>query len=161
VSRAALLSGLLVALGFLQMLGLGAGLPGLRAAGFATAASPLPLVFSVFKGAETFAAEFQVEAWTGSGQVIRRTITPELYGRLAGPYNRRNAYGVLFSHGPLFDNPGLIALRQNALRYGFRPGGPLAREFGLPPDLQRLHIIVRSRSRGDSRVWTVEVPCAP
>lgn len=151
----------LVALGFLQMIGLLAGSPALRGAGFATAAAPLPLVFSVYRGVETFASSFEVEVRTAGGQVHRQAITPALYARLGGPYNRRNAYGAVFSHGPLFDDPRLIALRQEVLAYGLLGGGPLARDFGLPADLAQVQIRIRSLTRGAAQDWTLELQDAP
>ncbi|CAF3482586.1 unnamed protein product [Rotaria sp. Silwood1] len=39
-------------------------------------------------------------------------LTPELYGTLNDkPYNLRNAYGVLFSHGPFFQDEKALNLR--------------------------------------------------
>jgi hypothetical protein len=151
---------LLLGVGSLQILGYLARWPGLRGVGFATAASPLPLVFSTYEGAETFATDFEITVTTPAGQSVSWKLTPELYGRLAGPYNRRNAYGVIFSHGPMFTDPGMIALRQRVLRYGFSDGGPLAREFGLPAGIDRVRILVTART-GGRQAWTMDLRCGP
>ena len=72
-------AGLLLALGLLQMVGYAIGSQPLRAIGAATAASPLPLVFSDVKGLETFASEFSLSVETRDGQKKQFLITPELY----------------------------------------------------------------------------------
>ena len=57
----------------------------LRGIGAATAASPLPKVFSDVDGLETFASEFTLRYRDANGIVTEHVITPELYGRLGGP----------------------------------------------------------------------------
>jgi hypothetical protein len=47
------------------------------------------------------------------------------------------------------------------LEYGFRNGGPLAREFGLPDDIDRVGILIRSRTAGSPRRWTLELGPTP
>jgi hypothetical protein len=60
-------------------------------------------------------------------------LTPKLYGTLNDkPYNLRNAYGVLFSHGPFFQDEKTIALRDRVLKLSLCKNGPLAHAFNLP-----------------------------
>lgn len=64
-----LLSYLLVGVGAAAMLGYALDLPTLKQAGLATVASPLPLVFSAFKGHETFSNAFYFTALDQQGKV--------------------------------------------------------------------------------------------
>jgi hypothetical protein len=127
----------LVVLGLLQMTGdlleqyvhspVGRALKGL---GAATTASPAPKVFSSVRGLETYSTRFSVE-WTdraGGGHSLH--ITPEVYARLQGPYNRRNVYGAALAYGPVLPE----GLRDPVMRYALCGDAPLLRELGIDPD---------------------------
>lgn len=148
----------LISIGLLQPFGYLCSSPAIKGLGYVSVASPLPLVFSSFRGHETFSSaitltiEFQnTFGFCGSSLGLERGrlhgadspcdpqysdeqdlvcggfqpfnvttfVTPQTYSSLSGPYNRRNAYGVLFSHGPYFDDPQLIKLRDRAIEFGF------------------------------------------
>ena len=80
----------LLLLGVLQMAGELAHLPALKGIGAATAASPAPKVFSAVRGLETYSTRFYLEWTHRDGRAQELELTPELYSRLRGPYNRRS-----------------------------------------------------------------------
>jgi len=145
--------GLTVA-GCLPVIGYLAGSRALRGVGAATAAAPFPKVFSDVDGLETFASEFTLH-WRDAQGAHTLAITPELYSRLRGSYNRRNVYGAALSYAPRLPEP----LWQAVFCYAFGPGGPLRREFGLPADAHDLAVEIRTRTRGRSDRWYLQPPC--
>src|SRR5687767_15937977 len=89
-------AGFLLVLGLAQMVGdLTHFLP-LKAVAAATGASPAPKVFSAVQGLETYSTRFFLDL--GDKRV---EITPEVYARIRGPYNRRNVYGAALAYGPV------------------------------------------------------------
>ena len=124
----------LVVLGLMQMTGdlmehyvyapVGLAFKGL---GAATAASPAPKVFSSVRGLETYSTRFFVE-WTDLDGVAHSVrITPEIYARLRGPYNRRNVYGAALAYGPVLPE----SLRDPVMRYALCGDAPLLCELGI------------------------------
>jgi hypothetical protein len=136
----------LVAVGLLQMTGdlvqqlvsepVGKVLKGL---GAATAASPAPRVFSAVRGLESYSTRFFLEWEESDGTGHALELTPEVYSRLHGPYNRRNVYGAAVAYGPVLP----AELRDPVLRYGVCGDAPLLRELGIDPS--RLRGAVRIR----------------
>src|SRR6185436_13517128 len=59
----------------------------LKGLGVVSAVAPYPKVFCNMGGYEGFACEFVIHYNTTGGQTVELTMTPELYARLAGPYN--------------------------------------------------------------------------
>ena len=131
----------------------------LRGVGFASVSSPLPLVFSSYQGVETFTTTFDLEAPLQNGTIVRREIDASLYGKIGGAYNRRNVYGVLFSHGPFFEKKELIALRDEVLHYGVCEPGVLVEEFGFDSRVEGFEVVVKSKTRGEDGVWGLSVRC--
>ena len=79
---------------------------------------------------------------------------------LQGPYNRRNVYGAIFSHGPFFDKPNLIKIRQQTLYWGMCNPGQLAKEFGINDKLKHIDIIIKSLTAGnEDKSWIMSVTC--
>lgn len=150
----------LVALGLLQALGFALGSDTLRGLGAMTAASPLPLVFSSFRSWETFAADFEIELTRQNGERVRQLVTPQLYAKLDGPYNRRNTYGAVLSYGPALDAPRERALVDAVLRYGLCGHGPLAQRFGEVEPIQRFVVEVRSKTRPEPAPFRREITCS-
>ena len=146
---------LLLAAGSVQMVGYVAGSHALRGLGAASAMSPLPKVFSDVEGLETFASEFTLHYRRADGPRDSLRITPEVYGRLGGPYNRRNVYGAALSYAPRLPEPHWTAV----YCYGMAQGGPLRRELGLQPGDADFSITIRTRTRGRSDTWTFEPVC--
>ena len=123
---------LLVALGLAQMVGDLAGVPALKGVAAATCAAPAPKVFSSVRGLETYSTRFILEWDEPGGRAGELEITPELYARLPGPYNRRNVYGAALAYGPVLASDartrGLFdAISQNTLC----GDAPLLSELGL------------------------------
>jgi hypothetical protein len=136
----------LLALGLLQMTGdlvqqLGSERVGkaVKGVGAATAASPAPKVFSAVRGLETYSTRFFLE-WEeqdSTGHALE--LTPEVYARLRGPYNRRNVYGAALAYGPVLP----AELRDPVLRYAVCGEAPLLRELGIDPTRLRGPVHVR------------------
>jgi len=124
----------LLAIGLLQMTGDVLGLPALKGLGLATAASPAPRVFSSIRGLETFSTRFFLEWRSRDGALRSLALTPEVYARLRGPYNRRNAYGAALAAGPvLATDPRTQRMFWAVLSHATCGEAPLLRELGIDP----------------------------
>ena len=161
----------LIAVGSLQCIGWVIGNKSIQGLGFMTAASPLPLVFTEVRGVETFAQDFSVTLTFDDDTKTNLDITPEVYSRLGGAYNRRNTYGVAFSYGPTFGigksleeqklDSGL-QMTDSVIRYGFCDGGPLITSFAQKQsetELVRVTLHTRSRTAGSDSTWLRVVEC--
>ncbi|PYL90427.1 MAG: hypothetical protein DMF14_09890 [Verrucomicrobia bacterium] len=81
-------------------------------------------------------------------------ITPELYSRLKGPYNRRNVYGAAIAAAPRLPEP----IRRAVLGYAFATNGPLRAGLALPENAP-IALTIQTNTRGRSERWTF--PCDP
>lgn len=143
----------LLLLGFLQTIGYLTRSKAIRGIGMATASSPLPLVFTDVRGVETFASEFTLSYQTDSPHTLK--MTPEVYARFEGPYNRRNVYGAAFAYAPLL--PG--TLRKQVLHYALCQAQML-KEMGV--EQQSVHsalLEVKTRTQGRSNEWNYTIDC--
>ena len=131
-TRPKLAAPLLIAIGLLQMAGALGGVTALAGIGAAWGASPAPRVFSSVGGLETYSTLFYVE-WTDAAGTARSVqITPEIYGRLRGPYNRRNVYGAALAYGPvLSESPATQAMFRAVTERALCGGAPLLLEMGF------------------------------
>lgn len=122
----------LLALGLMQMAGDATGLLPVKALALATGASPAPRVFSTVKGLEPYSTRFSI-VWTDAeGKERSLPVTPEVYARLRGAYNRRNAYGAAMAGGPMMDaEPRLRPMFEAVARYGLCDPAPVLRELGV------------------------------
>ena len=127
----------------------------LRGLGAATAAAPFPKVFSDVDGLETFASEFTLHWRDGRGGTHALAISPELYSRLGGAYNRRNVYGAALSYAPRLP----AELWQAVFCFGLAPQGPLRREFGLPDDARDFAVEIRTKTRNRTDRWMLQPSC--
>jgi hypothetical protein len=143
----------LLVFGLSQMAGYALQLRALRGIGAASVVAPFPKVFSDVDGVETFASRFVLEYTGTDGKPGRLEVTPEVYSRICGPYNRRNVYGAALSYGPTphFPKPLFDAV----FRYGLTEPGPLREELGLPHGIADLRLRVESKTRGRDQVWTL------
>lgn len=107
---------------------------GFKDMGFVSVSSPLPLVFSAYNGHETYSTEFNISVSYKNDTNVTVHMDGNLYNKIKGPYNRRNIYGAVFSHGPFFNNDKLIEMRQSVLNYAICKG-VLAKEFGMIGDI--------------------------
>ena len=112
----------LVVLGLAQMAGDLTKVVPLKAVAAATGASPAPKVFSAVQGLETYSTRFYLDL--GHERV---ELTPELYARIEGPYNRRNVFGAALAYGPVLP----ASLRDPVTRYALCGNAPLLRELQL------------------------------
>ncbi len=143
---------LLLVIGLTQMVGDLLGNRALKGIGAASVAAPCPKVFCDVNGLEGFASTFALEVADDSGGRHEIVITPELYARLRGPYNRRNAYGAVLAYGPKLPT----SLWQSVYDYGWRENGPLRRELGLPNHKARVVTVIRTHTRGRHDVWRLQ-----
>jgi hypothetical protein len=121
-------AGVLLVVGLTQMTGDLLGIPAVKGIGAATAISPAPKVFSSVRGLETYSTRFFLE-WTdrSTGTAHSLELTPEIYARMRGPYNRRNVYGAVLAYGPVLP----AELRDPVARYALCGEAPLLRELGI------------------------------
>lgn len=153
-ARANLLARVILAIGLSAMVGDATGLVWLKGLGLASGVAPLPKVFSDVDGHETFAARFTLVETGTDGSTTRRSITPEIYSRLAGPYNRRNVYGAALSYAPRM--PG--ELWRPVFCHGLAPGGPLRSELGVSPS-GPVAVEIETLTRGRDDRFLLEDPC--
>jgi hypothetical protein len=122
----------LLIVGLLQMTGDVLGISALKGIGAATVASPAPKVFSAARGLETYSSRFFLEWTDHDGKAHSLVLTPEIYGRLAGPYNRRNVYGAALAYGPVLStDPRTQPMFQAVIRYAFCGEAPMLKELGI------------------------------
>lgn len=146
-------------LGALQILALIFDAPMVKGLAIVSTASPLPFVFSSYQGVETFSTTFNMNITFKNGTYQQVPVDHKLSSRLHGPYNRRNVIGAVFSHGPFFTDPKLIAIRDQVLNWGFCQGH-LIHEFGIDSGLQKVLITIKSRTLGnEDKIWLMEVVC--
>lgn len=145
----------LCAVGLLQIAGELFGLRALKGIGAASVVAPFPKVFSDVNGLEPFASEFTLEVETAPGQWSGSPITPELYRRLTGPYNRRNVYGAALSYAPRLPDD----LWQAVFCYGLGAQGPLRTELELPEHPVRIRVRIHTKTRGRDDAWRLSPSC--
>jgi hypothetical protein len=106
----------------------------LKGVGAASTASPAPKVFSVARGLETYSTRFYLEWTDRAGAEHSLLLTPEVYGRIRGPYNRRNVYGAALAYGPvLATNDRTKPLFRSVIDHALCGEAPLLRELGIDP----------------------------
>lgn len=154
----------LLCVGLLQMAGDLARLDWLKAVGAATCASPAPKVFSAVRGLETYSTRFTLEWQEATGETRRVRLTPELYARLRGPYNRRNVYGAALAYGPVLADDGRTRPMLEAVsRYSFCGRAPLLEELGIgtqnPAGPVRVRYEPTGRARMENLPRVFEVSC--
>ncbi|MFN0119705.1 MAG: hypothetical protein ACKV2V_04310 [Blastocatellia bacterium] len=121
-------------IGLMQMTGDVAGSAALKANGAATTMSPAPKVFTAMRGYEAYSTRFYLEWTDGAGRLQSRLLTPELYERVTGPYNRRNVYGAVLAGGPILATDArLRPMFDSVSRYALCGNAALLRDLGLDP----------------------------
>jgi hypothetical protein len=131
MSRDVLAALLLLVLGLAQMAGQVLGSKTLADLGLVSSASPAPKVFSSVDGLETFSTRFRAEFETETG-LRSLDFDADLYGRLAGPYNRRNPYGALLAYGPVLAGDARTApMFWSVARHALCGRRPLLAEVGI------------------------------
>lgn len=160
-----LILGLLQIVGeLLERAGLATIGPSLKALGAATTASPAPKVFSASRGMETFSTRFYVE-WAGAdGESHSLLITPEVYARIRGAYNRRNMYGAALAYGPvLATSDATRRLFDSVAAHALCGDAPLLRELGIDTSGVRGGVRIRYEPLPGADVGNlpliIEAPC--
>lgn len=149
---------LVVAIGSLSMLGSVTGVDAVKGMGFMTTASPLPLVFSKFRGVENFSSEYYMDVRYRTGETESLMITDEMYERSGGPYNRRNPYGAVLAYGPMLTKPNEIVLRDKVMEYSACGQGSFMKEIGITKPIEHIRVTVKSKTKAKP-VWNFEVNC--
>ncbi len=125
---------LLVLVGCLSMTGHILGVDLLKGIGALTCASPAPKVFSAVRGLETYSTKFYLRWRDHEGQPHKLYISPQVYARLQGPYNRRNIYGAVLAFGPILSTDSKTqAMHRAVMRYAACGERPLFKELGIDP----------------------------
>lgn len=142
----------LLVIGLLQMTADVMRLPPLKAIVAATGASPAPKVFSSVQGLETFSSRFYLEWPDRNAEVHSVELTPELYSRVRGPYNRRNVFGAALAYAPILArDPRTRPMYDSVVRYALCGRAPLLQELGVVPDDISARVEVRLVPRSGSR----------
>jgi hypothetical protein len=124
----------LLLIGLLQVAGDLLHLPALKGMGAATGVSPAPKVFTAVRGMEAYSTRFHLEWTDRRGNPHELLLTPDLYHRLAGPYNRRNMYGAVLAGGPVIATDQRTAeMYRSVSEYALCGEAPLLRELGIDP----------------------------
>jgi hypothetical protein len=136
----------LTALGLMQMAGDLTGLRALKGIAAASGASPAPKVFSAVQGLETYSTRFYLAG---------TEMTPAIYARIRGPYNRRNVYGAALAYAPVLPDE----LRTPVMTYALCGDAPLMRELGIEGKPEVVLEPLEGTSLGDLPTRFV-APCA-
>lgn len=122
----------LLILGLVQITGDITRIPAIKGIGAATTASPAPKVFTYSGGMESYSTRFFLQ-WTDlSGASHSLQITPEIYSRVKGPYNRRNVFGAVVAYGPVLASSKYTQpIFESVARYAMTGDAPLLREIGV------------------------------
>jgi hypothetical protein len=154
----------LLIVGLLQMVGDVLHVPALKGIGAATVASPAPKVFSAVHGLETYSSRFFLEWTDRSGEQHSVQLTPKLYARLAGPYNRRNVYGAALAYGPVLATDSRTQpMFHSVISYALCGKAPLLTELGIVPTNRIGPVRVRLEPREGTDTkdlpLVLEAPC--
>ena len=140
-----------------------AAMPKLKAALAATQAAPAMKVFTAQQGFETYAARYYISWREPDGSARRVELTPEIYGRMQGPYNRRNVYGAALSYGPVLRSSALTKpMADSVAAYAFCSPGGLLRELRLTesePSRVEVELLPRRAPARDDYELSWSVPC--
>jgi hypothetical protein len=160
--KARITAALLIVIGSIHMAADIVGAERLEALANAAQASPAMKVFTSHEDYETFSPRFEIRYVSIGGEQRTLELTPSTYAGLAGPYNRRNAYGAALAYAPvLIEAPRTRAIVPTVLRYGFCDPGPLVAELGLADfdDESVSVVIVPRHEAGRDRMLRFEVNC--
>ena len=142
------------AIGSSAMLGHILNIKSLKSIGLATCAAPYTKVFCQAEclnsdhNYETFVADFFLSYLTKEGRETIK-ITPSLYQKIQGPYNRRNVYGAVIAYGPALPEE----MRLASFNYALTDPGTVAKELGIPSGANGFQIIINSKTKGSNNEW--------
>jgi len=150
----------LVTVGCIQMVGDLTNIQEIKGIGLAIHVSPAPKVFTTHQGFETFSSQFFIH-WTDlKGVEQNKELTPEIYGLIKGPYNRRNVYGAALSYGPVLSkNPKTKEMFSQISNFAFCGNSSLVSELGLgnrdPTKSIRVELVPRATYSNDDQ-WRLQ-----
>lgn len=148
----------LLAFGLSAMAGEVLKISALKGIGLASCAAPYTKVFSEATTSdgsetfETFAAKFILHYETSDGDERSIHITPELYQKLKGPYQRRNVYGAILAYGPALSKD----VQQRTFDYAVDSPGALRKELSIPENATNLSVEMISQTAGSKQIWTLQ-----
>ena len=145
---------IVIAIGLLQTIGYLTQIEIVRNLGILTSASPLPIVFTEVKGVEGFAADFYFQWDKAESKTEKIKITPQLYAKLKGPYNRRNIFGAAIAGGPMLPK----TMWNPILNYGLCQD-ILTNELELDIDKESFSLLIQTRTAGRNDTWTFKTEC--
>jgi hypothetical protein len=160
-ARAQLAAVALIALAVAQPIADIAAMPRLKAVLAATQVAPAMKVFTAQQGFETYASRYFISWREPDGRAQRIELTPQIYGRMQGPYNRRNVYGAALSYGPVLRSSAQTRpMADSVAAYAFCTPGGLLRELRLtdaPPSAVEIELVPRREpARKDYELsWSV------
>lgn len=131
--------------------------PVLKGVELASCAAPYTKVFGQAvtyedkKPFETFAAEFHLY-YTTENEEMHIVITPEVYQKLAGPYQRRNVYGAILAYGPALSED----IQKRTFDYAVNTPGTIRKELGIPADATDIRVEMISSTKGNSSKWVLQ-----
>jgi|HubBroStandDraft_6_1064221.scaffolds.fasta_scaffold36373_2 hypothetical protein len=157
-------SAFLLVIGLLQMTGDLLRVPQVKAFAAATGASPAPRVFSSVHGLETFSSDFYIEWKDRNGTAHSTKLTPEMYSRIRGPYNRRNVFGAALSYAPVLAQDARTSPMYDAVvRYALCRPAPLLREMGIdsadPSEPPVIRLVPRASTRFGDASFLITPAC--
>jgi hypothetical protein len=137
----------ILTIAMLQFIGGWLNITAIKGLGASLAMAPYTKVFSDVKGLETFASSFSILTKDGTSY-NSLAITPEVYNKLGGSYNRRNVYGAAISYGPKLPE----TLRRQVFHYALKEPGILVRELELPK-AEAYIIEVKTNTKNRNDIW--------
>ncbi|WP_018969278.1 hypothetical protein [Rubritalea marina] len=139
---------LLLLLGCSTMLGEALSNKALKGFGLASQIAPYTKVFGIAhsyeqqQAFETFACSFTLEYTLPNGERSALELSPEVYSKLRGPYNRRNVYGALLAYGPALSPE----LRARGLQQALLSSHAIIDELGIPEGSTDFQLTIRSKN---------------
>jgi len=125
--------------------------------------SPAMKVFTAHNNYETFSPKYMLDFQGVDGEAVSVELTPELYRKLEGPYNRRNVFGAAISYGPvLVSNQKTADLFNSVAHYSFCRPGILIEELGLdvPSDINKVLVrYIHQQNINNEYPVKLEVEC--
>lgn len=145
---------LVLVIGLLQTIGYLTKIKVIRDLGAVTCSSPLPIVFTEVRGVEAYASDFYLEFKTEEGLLEQIKLTPEIYSKLKGPYNRRNVYGAAIAGAPILPE----TLWKPILTYGLC-NNILKEELQIPVTNNDFSVKITTRTKGRDDRWNLKIDC--
>lgn len=131
---------LIIGVGFLQILGHVTNIPSLSNLGRTLAASPLPLVFTSYKGIETFGYRYEVEAIDYNGQYYRAELTSKIHQESSDSLPYRHMVVIALTHGPAFRTAAELRMFNAVIRHNFCIGQGEAKLLNWPDGMKTITI---------------------